>query len=258
MTHKHSHTHKHSCIHSYTHWGTRLGRQLTLAPTNSEEFVVIATVKWDDFTVSRNVSWHPCRYGNITRRRKRRWRERASEPSLHSSGLLLGTVSLQCPYFLPRQAHTHRDKPVKHMHKYAHTETHTHLEKPVRHRFHLAHSFDCALTIFSYSVIVTRAIWIHYAQCQYWCNNAVPQTGTACWMKYACCQKVWGAKREERSGEEIKDIQLHRAFPCAAERVGWNSGVTIGWLTIRGATAQQLYITILYLAQSFHYSYQHC
>lgn len=62
-------------------------------------------------------------------------------------------------------------------------------------------------------------------------------------------------KREERrSGEEIKDIQLRRAFPCAAERVGWSSGVTIGWPTICGATAQQLYITILYLAQSFHYS----
>lgn len=62
-------------------------------------------------------------------------------------------------------------------------------------------------------------------------------------------------KREERrSGGEIKDIQLRRAFPCAAERVGWSSGVTIGWPTIRGATAQQLYITILYLAQSFHYS----
>lgn len=30
--------------------------------------------------------------------------------------------------------------------------------------------------------------------------------------------------------------------------------MTIGWPTIRGATAQQLYITILYLAQSFHYS----
>lgn len=38
------------------------------------------------------------------------------------------------------------------------------------------------------------------------------------------------------------------------ERVGWSSGVTIGWPTIRGATAQQLYITMLYLAQSFHYS----
>lgn len=101
-THTRTLTSKHTCIRSYTHSGTRLGRQLTLAPTNSEEFVVIATVKWDDFTVSRNVSWPPCRYGNITRRRKRRWRERASEPSLHSSGLLLGTMSLQCPYFLPK------------------------------------------------------------------------------------------------------------------------------------------------------------
>lgn len=62
--------------HTCTHSGTRLGRQLVLAPTNSEEFVVIATVKWDDFTVSRNVSWPPCRYGNITRRKKR-WRERS-------------------------------------------------------------------------------------------------------------------------------------------------------------------------------------
>lgn len=38
------------------------------------------------------------------------------------------------------------------------------------------------------------------------------------------------------------------------ETVGWSGEVTIGWPTIRGATAQQLYITVLYLAPSFHYS----
>lgn len=38
-------TYTQTFIHSYTHSGTRLGRQLALAPTNSEEFVVIATVK---------------------------------------------------------------------------------------------------------------------------------------------------------------------------------------------------------------------
>lgn len=41
----HTHSRTHTCIYSYTHSGTRLGRQLALAPTNSEEFVVIATVK---------------------------------------------------------------------------------------------------------------------------------------------------------------------------------------------------------------------
>lgn len=31
--------------HTHTHTGTRLRRQLALAPANTEEFVVIATVK---------------------------------------------------------------------------------------------------------------------------------------------------------------------------------------------------------------------
>lgn len=61
-------------------------------------------------------------------------------------------------------------------------------------------------------------------------------------------------KREEGSGEEIKDIQFRRVFPCAVGRVEWSSSVTIDWPTIHGATAQQLYNTSLYLAQSFHYS----
>lgn len=54
--------------------------------------------------------------------------------------------------------------------------------------------------------------------------------------------------------EEIKETELHRAFPSITERVGWSSRATISWPAIRGATAKQLYITILYLAQSFHYS----
>lgn len=40
-----AHTHMHPLIHTHAHSGTRLGRQLAMAPTNSEEFVVIATVK---------------------------------------------------------------------------------------------------------------------------------------------------------------------------------------------------------------------
>lgn len=103
----------HTNTQKHTHAsGTRLGRQLAMAPTNSEEFVVIATVKWDDFTVSRNVSWPPCRYGNITRRRKKRYRERE-----HQSHLCIPVDSYkeQCHYnalsSYSRQTHIHTHTP---------------------------------------------------------------------------------------------------------------------------------------------------
>lgn len=85
------HTHKHPtlCTHTHTHRGTRLERQLVLAPTNSEEFVVIATVKWDDFTVSHNVSWPPWCYGNITRRRQRRLRRKKKKKKEHQRHLCI-------------------------------------------------------------------------------------------------------------------------------------------------------------------------
>lgn len=74
------------------------------------------------------------------------------EASLHSSGLLPGTMSLRCPLFLLKTntlKNTLCDKAVKNWHTY------THLEKPVKRRLHVAHLSDYLLTIFSNGGIVT-------------------------------------------------------------------------------------------------------
>ena len=251
-THTIAHTHKLKFIHSYTHPGTRLGRQLVLAPTNSEEFVVIATVKWDDFTVSRNVSWPPCRYGNITRRRKREIeRKRASEPSLHSSRLLPGTMSLRCPHFLPK-TNTHIVTSLSNVCINTHTHTHTHLEKAVKSPFPPRPS-----------------LWlrVHYFQLQryrHWRNlNSLHSMSI---LVQQCCTSrqvqlvewahvlsgsVRTENREEgRSGE---GDQRHSAPPSVSLRCG-EMEQRGDYRNGRRYADQQLYITILYLAQSFHYS----
>lgn len=102
-------------------------------------------------------------------------------------------------------------------HKQKQASTHTHHEEPMGCPLHLARLFDFPLTIFS-RYIANGPIWIHYAQCQYWCNMAVPQTGTGCWMSVRTCQTA--GRRETRGatmgcGREIKGAPAQaKRFPA--------------------------------------------
>jgi len=132
-------------------------------------------------------------------------RKRASEASLHSGGLLPGTMSLRCPFFLLKtntRANTHRDKSF--------INTHTHTLKSLSNILSISliicslFSDTAVFFVVFFLFVVTGVIQIHYAQCQYWCNNTAPPTGTACWMSARAVRR-WEKRGE--AGEEIRDAR---------------------------------------------------
>lgn len=135
-------------------------------------------------------------------------RKRASEPSLHSSGLLPGTMSLRCPYFLFKNS-----KHLSNVHKHAHTQTHTHLEKLVKHPFHLVPS----LWLHAHYFQLRR--YRHRGNLNSLCSMSILVQQRCTSDRYsllnerACCQKAWEVKREER-GDQRHQALLSVSLRC--------------------------------------------
>lgn len=137
------------------------------------------------------------------------------------------------------QSETHHpNKPVRNRHQHTHSHTHNLKSLPNAPPLPPRPSLWFARSLFSAPVPYRHRapIWIHYAQCQYWCNNGAPQDRYSLLNERARLSDSGRGetkRRGKQEGEtsEIKEPHqlLLSVFPSPWRRRGGSGAV--GWVT---------------------------